>query len=116
VPEVVRRVKSFVEPGEAVMMILDSDHSKQHVLAELEAYHDLITSNSYIIVADGIMKDLYDVPRGKSDWTWNNPVTAAAEFVQKHAEFVLEEPIWPFNESDLHTTVTYCFGGWLRRR
>jgi cephalosporin hydroxylase len=116
IPEVVERIKSFVKPGEAIMVILDSDHSKQHVLAELEAYHGLVTPNSYIIIADGIMKDLHDVPRGKPEWTWNNPVTAATEFVQKHPEFCLEEPIWPFNESKLRKNVTYCFGGWLRRR
>lgn len=113
---VIERVKSFVKPKEAVMVVLDSDHSKRHVLAELEAYHDLINPKSYIIVADGIMKDLHDVPRGKPEWTWNNPAAAAAEFVQKHPEFVLEEPIWPFNESELRRNVTYCFGGWLRRK
>ena len=113
---VIERVKSFVKPKEAVMVVLDSDHSKRHVLAELEAYHDLINPNSYIIVADGIMKDLHDVPRGKPEWTRNNPATAAAEFVQKHPEFVLEEPIRPFNESELRKNVTYCFGGWLRRK
>ena len=113
---VIERVKSFVKPKEAVMVVLDSDHSKRHVLAELEAYHDLINPNSYIIVADGIMKDLHDVPRGKPEWTRNNPATAAAEFVQKHPEFVLEEPIRPFNESELRNNVTYCFGGWLRRK
>ena len=113
---VIERVKSFVKPKEAVIVVLDSDHSKRHVLAELEAYHDLINSKSYIIVADGIMKDLHDVPRGKLEWTWNNPATAATEFVQKHPEFVLEEPIWPFNESELRKNVTYCFAGWLRRK
>jgi len=113
---VIERVKSFVKPKEAVMVVLDSDHSKRHVLAELEAYHDLINPKSYIIVADGIMKDLHDVPRGKPEWTRNNPATAAAEFVQKHPEFVLEEPIRPFNESELRKNVTYCFGGWLRRK
>ena len=113
---VIERVKSFVKPEEAVIVVLDSDHSKRHVLAELEAYHDLINPNSYIIVADGIMKDLHDVPRGKPEWTRNNPATAAAEFVQKHPEFVLEEPIRPFNESELRKNVTYCFGGWLRRK
>jgi len=113
---VIERVKSFVKPKEAVMVVLDSDHSKRHVLAELEAYHDLINPKSYIIVADGIMKDLHDVPRGKPEWTWNNPAAAATEFVQKHPEFVLEEPIWPFNESELRRNVTYCFGGWLRRK
>lgn len=113
-PDVVDRVKSCVKPKEVVMAILDSNHSKQHVLDELEAYCDLITTGSYIIATDGIMKDLYDVPRGKPEWLWDNPSDAAAEFVRKHPEFVLEQPAWPFNESELSENVTY-WPGWLRR-
>ena len=64
-PETVRKVHSLVKPGEVVMVFLDSCHTKQHVLAELEAYHDLVTPGSYIVATDGIMKDLYDVPHGK---------------------------------------------------
>jgi cephalosporin hydroxylase len=115
-PEVVSRIKSLVKPREVVIVILDSAHNKQHVLAELEAYHDLVTSGSYIIAVDGIMRDLNGVPRGKSDWTWDNPAAAVAEFAQKHSEFVLEDPAWPFNESELTENVTYWFKGWLRRK
>ena len=114
-PDVVDRVKSFVKPQEVVMVILDSNHSKQHVLDELEAYCDLVTPGSYIIATDGIIKDLHDVPRGKPEWLWDNPCDAAAEFVQKHPEFILEQPAWPFNESELSENVTYWPGAWLRR-
>jgi cephalosporin hydroxylase len=115
-PDVVDRVKSCVKPQEVVMVILDSDHSKQHVLDQLEAYCDLVTPGSYIIATDGIMKDLHDVPRGKPEWLWDNPSDAAAEFVQKHPEFLLEQPAWAFNESELSENVTYWPGAWLRRR
>jgi cephalosporin hydroxylase len=115
-PDVVDRVKSCVKPQEVVMVILDSNHSKQHVLAELEAYHDLVTPGSYIIATDGIMKDLDDVPRGKPEWACDNPAAAAAEFAQKHPEFVLEEPPWPFNESELSENVTHWPEAWLKRK
>jgi cephalosporin hydroxylase len=62
--EVIERVKSFIKPGESVMLILDSSHKKDHVSKELEAYHDLVTSGSYIVATDGIIKDLVEVPRG----------------------------------------------------
>lgn len=114
-PETVSQVKSLVKPGETVIVFLDSCHTKQHVLAELEAYHDLVTPGSYIVATDGIMKDLYDVPRGKPEWAWDNPVAAAAEFAQKHPEFVLEQPAWPFNETGLSKNVTHWPGAWLRR-
>jgi cephalosporin hydroxylase len=114
-PETVRRVKSLVRPGEVAMVFLDSCHTKQHVLAELEAYHDLVSPGSYIVATDGLMKDLYDVPRGKPEWAWDNPVAAVAEFVQKHPEFVVEQPAWPFNESQLSENITHWPGAWFRR-
>jgi len=114
--ETVRQVKSLVKPGEAVMVFLDSCHTKQHVLAELEAYHDLVTPGSYIVATDGIMKDLYDVPRGSPEWMWSNPAAAVAEFAKNHIEFEIEEPAWPFNESELSKNVTHWPGAWLRRK
>jgi cephalosporin hydroxylase len=114
-PEVVRRVKSLVKPGEVVMVILDSDHSKQHVLAELEAYHGLVTPGSYIIAADGIMKDLHNVPRGNPEWIWNNPTAATMEFAKDHPEFIIEQPAWLFNESELRKNITHWPGAWIKR-
>jgi cephalosporin hydroxylase len=113
--DIIRHVHSLINPGETVLVILDSNHSKQHVTAELESYHDLVTRDSYIIATDGVMKDLYDVPRGNSDWKWDNPSAAAAEFVARHPEFALEPPPWNFNESDLSDNPTHWPGGWLRR-
>ncbi len=115
-PELVRQVKSTVKPGETVMVILDSCHTKAHVLAELEAYGDLVTPGSYLVVTDGIMQDLSDVPRGQSEWIFDNPAAAAAEFAQKHPEFFLEQPKWPFNESELTENVTHWPGAWLQRK
>ncbi|MBI4620267.1 MAG: class I SAM-dependent methyltransferase [Desulfobacterales bacterium] len=113
--ETVKQVKNFVKPDETVMIILDSNHTKQHVLDELEAYHDLVSTGSYIVVTDGITKDLNDVPRGKPEWIWDNPADAAVEFAEKHPEFVLEQPKWPFNESELKLNVTYWPSAWLKR-
>ena len=113
---IVDKVKSLVKPGETVFVILDSNHTRQHVLNELDAYYDLVTVGSYIVATDGIMKDLTDIPRGGSDWDWNNPAAAAAEFVQEHPEFVIEQPVWPFNESELIENITHWPGAWLRRK
>ena len=111
----VDRVKSLVKPGETVLVILDSDHSKQHVTDELEAYHSLVSPGSYIVATDGVMKDLADVPRGQEDWVWNHPTVAAEEFAASHPEFVVEQPAWPFNESDLTENITHWPGAWLKR-
>jgi len=115
-PLIVGRVKSLIRPGETVMVVLDSNHTKAHVAGELEAYHGLVTPGSYIVATDGSMQDLHDVPRGKPEWHRDNPVTAATDFVSRHPEFTIEQPPWPFNESTLTRVITHWPSAWLRRR
>lgn len=112
---VVEKVKSLVRPGETVLVVLDSDHSYQHVSAEINAYHNLVSVDSYIVATDGIIQDLEDVPRGKSGWAIDNSAKAARDFAAKNPEFVIEQPKWPFNESTLTESVTYWPGAWLKR-
>jgi cephalosporin hydroxylase len=114
-PETVRRVEQRIKPGETVLVILDSCHTKSHVAHELEAYQHLVTPGSYIIATDGIMFDLNDVPLGEPGWDVDNPKAAAEEFALNHREFKLEQPCWPFNESELRDNVTHWPGAWLRR-
>jgi len=112
---IVTRVKSLINPGERVIVILDSNHTKAHVLKELEAYHDLVSIGSYIVATDGSMKDLADVPRGNPEWIYDNPSAAARDFAKQHTQFVIEQPPWVFNESGLTENITHWPGGWLRR-
>ncbi len=113
--DITGQVKTLIRPGETVLVVLDSNHSKQHVAGELQAYHGFVTSGSYIVATDGSMKDLYDVPRGSPEWVWDHPTAAAYEFAQKHADFVLEQPAWPFNESELSENITHWPGAWLKK-
>lgn len=113
--EVVRQVGDRISPGEAVLVLLDSNHSKAHVAAELEAYSPLVSPGSYIIVADGIMRELGNVPGGKAEWAWNNPYAATEEFLAIHPEFRREEPRALFDESRGGSRPTYWPGGYLRR-
>lgn len=115
-PEVINKVSSLLKPEDVVLVILDSNHTKAHVLAELNAYHTFVTPRSYIVATDGIMESLHDVPHGKPEWAEDNPAAAAAEFVSTHPEFELKQPTWPFNESRLRENVTYWPGAWLQRR
>jgi cephalosporin hydroxylase len=115
-PEIVAQVKSMVKPGERVLVMLDSNHSKAHVAAELEAYCGLVSPGSYIVAMDGSMQFLDDVPRGNPQWRTDNPSAAAAEFAAKHPEFTIEQPAWPFNESLLRENITHWPGAWLCRK
>jgi cephalosporin hydroxylase len=114
-PEIVGQAHALIKPGETVLVILDSNHTKKHVAAELEAYADMVTADSYLVATDGSMKDLYEVPRGNAEWAWDNPTAAAAAFAEKHPEFLLEQPAWPFNESGLTKNITHWPGAWLRK-
>jgi cephalosporin hydroxylase len=115
-PGVVGRVRNLITPGETVLVFLDSNHSKDHVLRELEAYSAFVSPGSYIVSTDGIMKDVLGSKRAAGDWDWNNPYEAARTFLAAHPEFVEEEPPWPFDESNgLRKNVTQWPGAWLRR-
>lgn len=114
-PSVVQEVRSLVHEGQTVLVILDSCHTKDHVAAELAAYHELVTVGSYIVATDGLMDRIHDVPRGEPHWKFDNPVAAAKDFATEHPEFVLEPPTWIFNESELTENITHWPGAWLRR-
>jgi cephalosporin hydroxylase len=113
--ETVSRVRSLIQPDEKVLVILDSCHTRDHVRKELEAYHNLVGPGSYIVATDGIMKDVYDVPRGTLEWRTDNPVTAAEEFLREHPNFRLQTPGWPFNESQLSANITHWPSAFLMR-
>ena len=113
----VEKVKGLVKPGETVLVVLDSNHTKKHVAAELESYGPLVTAGSYLVATDGVASVVSDVPGGKPEWVTDNPTNvAAAEFaLSSFHEFILEEPPFPFNEGQVTERVTHWPGAYLRR-
>ena len=95
--------------------MLDSCHTKEHVLKELNAYCKFVSKGSYIVAADGIMESLAGAPRSNADWTWNNPRQAALAFVESHPDFRIEEPAFAFNEGNVSERVTYWPSAFIRR-
>ncbi len=115
-PETISQVKEQIrESDQTVLVILDSNHLKDHVSAELAAYSSFVTPNSYIIACDGIMGQIPGAPRTEDSWSWNNPTQAAAEFVEEQSQFILEEPKWAFNEGSVTERVTYWPGAFVKR-
>jgi len=114
-PEVLEAVRSELASAEKVLVLLDSAHSRDHVLAELEGYGPLVTEGSYIVAMDGIMEQVQGAPRTDPDWTWNNPRQAVRDFLREHEEFSLEEPVFAFNEGSVTERVTYWPDAFLRR-
>jgi len=113
--ETVAHVKGLIPPGAKVLVILDSNHTREHVAKELEAYHDIVPVGSYVVATDGVMMMVHDTPRGAPQWKEDNPTQAAVDFARQHPNFVIEQPPWLFNESELSSNITHWPGAWLKR-
>lgn len=88
------RVREAAAGKQPVFVILDSNHTHEHVAAELELYSGLVTKGSYLIVLDTVIEDMAegsypDRPWGKG----NNPKTAVHEFLLKNKRFVIDKEI-----------------------
>jgi len=114
--ETISQVNQHINPGDTVLVILDSNHSSEHVLEELRLYSPMVSDLSYIVACDGVMKQVSGAPRTSPDWTWNNPLTAIDTFLRENPEFSSFEPEWPFNESKLSERVTYWPKAFLRKQ
>jgi cephalosporin hydroxylase len=92
--EVIEKVKAVAKNYQRVLVCLDSNHTHDHVLAELEAYAPLTSVGSYCIVFDTIVEDM---PKAIfSDRPWgpnNNPKTAVWEYLKTHSEFEIDKSI-----------------------
>ena len=109
-------LNTHINKLDSVLVILDSNHSKEHVYQELNIYSKLIKSGGYIVACDGIMKQVKGAPRTNDDWDWNNPIEAINDFVSVNKEFEVVEPKWPFNEGSVHERVTYWPQAYLRKK
>ena len=115
-PAIVEQVRAAVAGAERVMVVLDSNHTKAHVLAELDAYSGLVTEGCYLVATDGVMEWVADVPRGTPAWRDDNPTAAVESWLPGHPEFVLEEPPpFTFNEGPVTERVTHWPSAYLRR-
>jgi len=93
-PEIIAQVRVVAANHARVLVCLDSDHTHDHVLAELEAYAPLTSVGSYCVVYDTIIDDLPadmfpDRPWGPGD----NPKTAVREYLKMHPEFEIDKCI-----------------------
>lgn len=107
-PDLVKMIAPKMSGGN-VIVILDSNHEAAHVRGELAQFAPLIPKGSYLIVLDGIMKILHDVPGGEASWKTNNPDTALQEFLKAHPEFEVDQNCNKFG-------MTCGPGGFLRRK
>jgi cephalosporin hydroxylase len=109
-PDVVAQVRSLAAGKAPIMVVLDSNHTHEHVLAELEAYADLVSLGSYCVVFDTVVEDLpADLYPDRPWGPGNNPKTAVHEFLRRDARFEIDRDI------EAKILVTVAPDGFLKR-
>jgi cephalosporin hydroxylase len=108
--EVVEKVRQIAEGKKNVLVILDSNHTHDHVFNELQFYSPLVSVGSYCIVFDTGIEDMSensfpDRPWGKG----NNPKTAVWQFLRENGNFVIDKTI------EHKLLITVAPDGYLKR-
>ena len=94
VPEIIEQVHTFAEDYQTILVCLDSNHTHDHVLAELEAYAPLTSVSSYCVVFDTLIEDMPEEMFSDRPWgPGNNPKTAVWEYLKCHPEFEIDNSI-----------------------
>lgn len=94
-PVIVDRVISELAGAEKVLVCLDSNHTHDHVLAELQYYAPMVSVGSYCVVFDTVIEDLPEHMFPDRPWgPGNNPKTAVWEFLGKHKEFEIDQTLY----------------------
>jgi cephalosporin hydroxylase len=108
--EVFEQVRARAEQAETVLLCLDSMHTHDHVLRELELYTPLVSVDSYAVVFDGVIEHMPESFSADRPWgPGDNPLTATRAFLQGHNEFEVDREI----EAKLQLTAAPS--GYLRR-
>lgn len=109
-PESIEQVKKIASDYSRILVFLDSNHTHEHVLAELEAYAPLTSVGSYCVVFDTIVEDLPADMYPDRPWgPGNNPKTAVWEYLKNHSEFEIDK------ELQYQLLITVAPDGYLKR-
>ena len=93
-PDVVAKVKMKAAGKKSILILLDSNHTHDHVLAELEAYAQLTSIGGYCVVFDTAIEDMPENAFADRPWSrGNNPKTAVWDYLKRHPEFEIDKSI-----------------------
>lgn len=107
-PVVVTKVRSLIQADELVVVVLDSNHRRDHVKAEIHAYKDLVSVGSYLVVMDTGSSYVHDVPSGDKNMIKDSALEAVQEFLSSETKFSIDPR---FNR----LRITANIGGFLRK-
>jgi cephalosporin hydroxylase len=89
------QVRAQIPPGASVMAVLDSDHSRDHVLSELRAYAPMVTEGQFLVVADTVVGHIerkHAITENRSR-TWlqgDDPLSAVKTFLEESKRFEVD--------------------------
>ncbi len=108
-PGIAAQVRQLSEGRDPVLVVLDSNHTHEHVLAELRLYSPLVRAGSYVVVLDTVIDDLPDELYPDRPWSRAaNPKTAVREFLATSDRFVVDTAL------EERLGITVAPSGWLR--
>ncbi len=108
--EVLNQVAMVAEDKETILVCLDSNHTHDHVLKEMELYSSFVSKGSYLVVFDTIIEEMPDEIFSDRPWgKGNSPKTAVHRFLRDHDEFIIDRNI------DNKLLITVAPEGYLKR-
>jgi cephalosporin hydroxylase len=109
-PQIIERVYDYARDAEQVMVSLDSNHTKDHVAKELDAYARLVSIGSYCIVFDTVVEFMPPEFTTERDWgPGNSPMNAVDDFIKLNPGFQIN------HNFDSRLLITVARGGYLKR-
>ncbi len=91
---IVDQVKEYAKNYNTILVILDSNHTHEHVAKELELYSGLVSVGSYCVVFDTVVEDMPENSFPNRPWDkGDNPKTAVWEFISKNDNFIINKDI-----------------------
>lgn len=92
--DIIEQVRQEAKGYSRILVYLDSNHTHNHVLAELQAYAPLVSKGSYCVAFDTVVEDMPKEMFPDRPWgPGNNPKTAVWEYLKTHPEFEIDKSI-----------------------
>jgi|ETNmetMinimDraft_23_1059889.scaffolds.fasta_scaffold31464_3 cephalosporin hydroxylase len=108
--ETICAVKSKIGAAKNIMVVLDSNHTHDHVLKELELYEEFVSEGSYLVVFDTVIENMSEDMFDDRPWgIGDNPMTAVKQFLKDRNDFEID------SEIDNKLLITVAPSGYLRR-
>jgi cephalosporin hydroxylase len=108
--DIAKQVAERAKGKECVLVCLDSNHTHEHVLQEMELYGPLVTPGSYMVVLDTVIEDLPDDFYDNRPWSrGNNPRTAVRQYLESNDHFTVDQSV------DDKLLISVAPGGYIKR-